>query len=71
MGVFVIDQKLSSYVKSIKDLYEEMYMSSDYFELMKLGADCLESPNGRFDNKVEVTSAFRKVCLVIRIFTKP
>ena len=58
-------------MKSIKDLYEEMYMSSDYFELMKLSADCLESSNGRFDNKIEVTSAFRKVCLVIRIFTKP
>ena len=57
-------------MKSIKDLYEEMYMSSDYFELIELSADCLESPNGPFDNKIEVTSAFRKVCLVIHIFTK-
>ena len=57
-------------MKSIKDLYEEMYMSSDYFELIKLSADCLESPNGRFDNKIEVTSAFRKVCQVVHIFTK-
>ena len=49
-------------MKQIKDLYEEMYLSSDYFELKTLIADCLESPNGRFDNKVEVSATFRKVC---------
>ena len=44
------------------DLYGEMYSSSENFELDSLSANCLESPNGRFDNKVEVAAAFRKVC---------
>ena len=57
-------------MKQMKDLYKEMYTSSDYFELKTLIADCLESPNGRFDNKVEVTAAFRKVCQVSHICTK-
>ena len=56
-------------MKQMKDLYKEMYTSSDYFELKTLIADCLESPNGRFDNKVEVTAAFRKVCQVRYICT--
>ena len=52
--------KLELLMKQMKDLYREMYTSSDYFVLKTLSADCLESPNGRFDNKVEVTAAFRK-----------
>ena len=56
--------KLELLMKQMKDLYREMYTSSDYFVLKTLSADCLESPNGRFDNKVEVTAAFRKVCQV-------
>ena len=33
---------------------------SEYFDSESITADCLESPNGRFDNKVEVTAIFRK-----------
>ena len=51
-------------MKFRKDLYGDMYTSSDYFELSKLSADCLESPNGRFDNKIEVTAAFSKVSTI-------